>query len=180
MKRLIFVFLFIGTVLLYWGCAENNPMAPTSNQNDREVSSFEKLNKTLFTGTCKFVKPIDPGTTTVLPNGQTLIEGMRAEWYDKASDPRVTGRSIWLGNQLIDRDGTVKYWGKAEIIVDKNGGKWEMCWHGNITGGIGVAKAFGIGVEGKVKGLFAKSTYTIDVTGGPPPTAYYVTEGFIL
>ena len=175
MKRLIRVLISVIVISLLIGCSENSPLTPSA-ENDKGDNTLEKLVKTNFTGTSNFVKPIDAGVSTPLPNGKTLIEGMKVEWYDQASDPRVTGTSIWNANQLISEDGTVKYGGTAKIIVDNN----EMWWHGNIVGGIGVANAYGVGVEGNVKGLFARWTYTIDLTVGPPPIAFYVTEGFII
>ena len=177
MKKSVSVFLLIFTILVYFGCTEDNPIGP---QADQGTASLEKLNKTTFTGTSRFVKPIDPGTTTVLPNGYTLIEQRVVEWYDEASDPRITGRSIWTVDQIISPDGAVKYGGSTELIVDGSGGKWEMWWHGSIVGGIGIANAYCVGVEGAVKGLYAKSIYTIDLTVGPPPTSFYEVEGFIL
>lgn len=176
MRRLSMMFLVIGTIIIFFGCSGDYLTGPEVDQIEQEPESLAKLMKTHFTGTCNFVKDIDPGTTTVLPNGQTLIEGMKAEWYDEATDPRVTGRTIWTVNQLVNKDGTSKMWGTAELIVDDNGGKWEMKYKGEITAEGAEAPAIGYGVEGDVKGLKAKWNYKLVFAEG----FFYKTKGFIL
>jgi hypothetical protein len=189
MKRLILMFLVIGTGLIFFGCSENNPSAPELNQNDQVTTSLAKA-KTPFTGTSNFVQPLDPGTTTLLPNGKTLVKGELVEWYDEANDLRVTGQSIWYINSLTEEDGlSAKIWGKAEINVgvenpgDESRGKWEISWHGWVTPTGNethpftiVAEAVGTGKEGEVKGLVAKWTYTMDLENG----FFYASEGFII
>lgn len=180
MKHFI-IFSIIFSGLLLFSCQEN-PIEPQANPDFQSTASLDRgplaQLKTPFTGTCNFVAPIDPGTTTVLPNGKTLIEGFVVEWYDEASDSRVTGKTIWYANELLDENGNGKYWGTTELFVDNGGGKWEMIWGGNLTnnGTVGVATAIGTGVEGDVKGLTAKWIYKIDVSVG----FFYTTEGFII
>jgi len=178
MTRLIFSFFVIGTLMVFFGCSSDNVLDTERSEDNQVSTSLAKRVKAKFTGTCNFVAPIAPGTTTVLPNGKTLIEGMVAEWYDEASDPRVTGKTIWYANQLLDEDGNGRYWGTTELIVDNDGGKWKMEWGGNLTNGgtVGIAKVFGTGIEGDVTGLTAKWIYKIDVSVG----FFYKTEGFII
>jgi len=180
MKRFISMLLVVSATMIFFACQGESPTDPGVSPDNQTNASLESASlakmKTLFTGTCNFVKNINPGTTTVLPNGKTLIEGMMVEWYDEASDPRVTGRTIWYANQLLNEDGTGIYWGTAELIVDNNGGKWEMVWGGKLTSEAAVAPAVGVGVDGDVKGLAAKWTYTMTFANG----FFYVTEGFII
>lgn len=43
----------------------------------------------------------------------------------------VTGQSIWYANWLMEEEpNTAKIWGKAELTVDNDLGKWEISWHG--------------------------------------------------
>ena len=174
MKNLVISFLFIGATLLYFGCDEGNPVAPDQNQIELETTSLEKWNRTPFTGTCTFVEDIDPGKTTVLQNGKTLIKGIKSVWYNDGSDPRVNGKSIWHFSMLLNEDGTGRSWGTAELIVDNNGGKWKKWFVGKITPEGGSAPTFGIGVKGDVKGLFAKWNYNILFSDG-----FYTIKGTI-
>ncbi len=180
MKHFI-IFSIIFSGLLLFSCQEN-PIEPQVGSDIQSSASLERAPlakyKTPFTGTSNFVAIIDPGTTTVLPNGKSLIEGIRAEWYDEATDPRVTGKTFWYVNELLNEDGNGKYWGSAELIVDNNGGKWEIIWAGQLTNGgtVANATAFGTGVEGDVKGLTAKWDYKLDLAVG----FFYKTKGFII
>lgn len=66
-------------------------------------------------------------------------------------------------NWLIEEDGiTAKVWGKAEIFLDDDRGKWEMSWKGYLNENGLIAEAIGIGMEGEVKGLVGKWTYIMD------------------
>jgi len=178
------IFLLIIFTMLFFSCQGEYLVEPEASPDVQSSASLERASgplakfKTKFTGTCNFVAPIDPGTTTTLPNGKTLIEGFRAEWYDEASDPRVTGKTFWDANQLLDESGNGKYWGTTELIVDNDGGKWKMEWGGSLTNGgtVGIAKVLGTGIEGDVKGLTARWIYKIDVSIG----FFYKTEGFII
>lgn len=197
MKRLILIFFVVGTVLVFFSCSKDNATAPEMsnipelNQAPElsqapEISQFDQLPEpslnecgTYFSGTSTFQKPVEPGTTTLLPNGKTLIKGEVAEWYDDATDPRVTGVSFWTVNKLLNPDGTGRAWGKAEIIVNNSGGKWKIIWWGKITE-VGVdAKAIGVGVEGTVRGLFARWTYTM-VFANIVTVPFYTSEGKII
>lgn len=148
----------------------------------------------LFTGTSNPAnKPEVKGTTVKLLNGKTQVIDNIVEWYDKATDWRITGKSFWYINSLTEEDGLkAKIWGKAEIIVDgknindKSRGKWELFWFGKIipkenppynekSSFTILVEAVGTGIKGEVKDLVAKWTYTFDSDVG----FYYNTEGFI-
>ncbi len=192
MKRLITLFLVAAVTMFFYSCSENNSTAPELSQSDQVTSTLAKV-KTAFTGTCIPILLGDPGTKTVLPNGKTLVKGETAEWYDEADDWRVTGKTFWFINSLIEADGlNTKLWGKANIIVvgenpgDDPRGTWNLSWHGYLTPKGDppydkyshftiVVDAVGQGKEGEVKGLVAKWTYKFDSEVG----YFYVTEGFI-
>ena len=197
MRHLTFVLMLIGAVLIFFGCQQEGPVAPMENQNNDAAISELNLNEedivlqlkesdetpvalerwtcTSFTGIDNFVQDIDPGTVTVLPNGKTLTKGQIAEWYESASDPRVTGQSIWHINSLADPDGTMKFWGKTEINVEDNGGQWKTVWFGGTVDGGLKATAVGIGKKGAVKGMFAKWNYSMVFANG----FFYTFEGKI-
>jgi len=165
MKRLNLLILIIGVAILFFGCSKNNPMAPDVSQSDELTNSFKaKKTTTDFTGTSSPRVPL--GTE---PN----------VWYDDASDPRVTGITIWVTDVGSIPEG--KLCGTAELFVgadeigDDYDGKWEMKWYGTVTPPMLVAHVVGIGTEGNVKGMFTQSTYTMDLGVGPP----YVTAGYI-
>lgn len=42
MKKLIFIFLFLGIAILYIDCSNNNPSAPKLNQSDQVTNTFAK------------------------------------------------------------------------------------------------------------------------------------------
>lgn len=183
MKRSILILLVIGTVMIFFGCSVDNPMAPNLNQNDpmaKELSQSDQVTTTLakvkkvkrtFEGICTFVEPV-PNT-----------------WYDAADDWRVTGTTIWIQPDE-DFKGTATLIVDAKNPHDENRGIWEMEWTGNLTptlepvGMILVATATGVGVEGKVKGMKANWTYTMNYVGTDFPnpanqTFFYVIEGNI-
>ena len=185
MKHLIYVFLVIGVVVFFFGCQKDNLTSPDLNQSDQaEAPVLNKSDrvlvpwtktKTAFTGTSNFKQLLEPATETLLPNGKTLLSGEVAEWYDEASDPRVTGQSIWVVNKLLNEDGSGKVWGTADIFVDNDGGRWEILWWGSVSSEGVVAKAVGTGIEGDVKGLVAKWTYTMIFENG----IFYTSKGYI-
>lgn len=197
MKHPTFVFLVFSAVLVFFGCQQQGPVSPKATQNNETTISEPNLNEeeivlqlkerdetpaalerwrcTTFTGMDTFVQDIDPGIVTVLPNGKTLTKGKIAEWYESASDPRVTGQSIWYINSLVDPDGTMKLWGKSDLNVENNGGQWKTMWWGKTVDGGLKATVIGIGKKGAVKGLFAKWKYTMVFANG----FFYTFEGKI-
>jgi hypothetical protein len=190
MKRSKLMLLVIGAAIFFFGCEKMDPVPPDFELANQENTSLKCTKvKTAFTGTSTpVINPIDPGTTKILPNGKTQVMGCVAEWYDQASDPRVTGTSIWYENFIWDAEPFAspgKIWGKAEIFVggnaEENDGRWEITWHGYFTlsevpGHFTVdVDAVGTGKEGEVKGLTAKWKYTFDSQVG----FFYSTEGYI-
>ncbi|UCH14826.1 MAG: hypothetical protein JSV22_02400 [Bacteroidales bacterium] len=182
MKRSILIFLVIGVTMLFFGCSEDSPMTPELDQDDPTTNDLKcaRGEKTEFSGISNFVAPGDAGTSVELPNGKILVKGISSQWHDDADDYRVTGNSFWYFNQLISGENTAQLWGRAELYVDNDGGKWNMRWHGYQAptpdgGFIIVADVFGRGVEGEVKGLVAKWRYTMNISEG----FFYAIEGYI-
>ena len=193
MKRSNLLILFIGVAIIFFGCTKDDAVAPDRSQNNQETSL--KASKILFAGTSNMVAPGDEGTTTILPNGNIMIKGQTAVWYDAAFLDEgggdcweVTGISNWTVNWLITGENTAKVWGKCEILVGTHPdfpeyeqiGKWDITWHGYQTpaeggGFVVVCDANGQGKEGDVKGMTGKWTYTLDIANG----FFYATDGYI-
>ena len=173
MKRLILMFLFFGVIIIFSGC----------KKDECEIPEYKVPE---FTGTCIMVAPGEEGTTTELPDGRILIEGQTAEWYDEATDWRVTGKTFWVVNWLKEVEAnTAQVWGTTEIFVDGDRGKWDMSWTGWQTpsdiGFLVVCEGVGIGIEGEVLGLVATWTYTMNFDFNNPETSFfYATEGIII
>jgi len=171
------MFLVIGTVMIFFGCSADNPIAPESDQSDQTLISLAKKHATFY-GTSEIDHVQDWGTMTPLPNGKALGRGYISVYYDDVSDPRVKGFSTWyITIARLEADGSAKFNGKAELIVDDDGGRWEMTWHGRkAADGSIVDYVVGTGKEGAVKGLVAKWTYTRPV--GMP--GFYNVKGYIV
>lgn len=159
MKRFLSVFLLTGAFVLFYSCEHNSPLAPDLSESNQSVEAESKIackkkGITKFTGTSKPVQPLAPGTMTVTKSGIIKVKGQINEWYDEATDPRVTGQSIWVINQKINPDGTGKVWGTAEINVDNAEcvGKWKIKWTGKLSPEGLIARAVGHGKEGDEKG----------------------------
>ena len=193
MKRSSLLLLLIGVALIFFGCEKMETLVPDSNI-DQEISSLKGAKVEIeFTGTCKPTEtpPEDsfPGEVMVLPNGKVKITGEYAWWYDEASTPLLTGYSKWNISRIIDVDGVQKIWGKTDIVLDNDLGKWILSWHGYLyptldeTGaplGIhGSCEGVAIGVEGSVKGMTAKMLYTINFLAADESTLFYATKGVI-
>ena len=166
MKRTILLFLVLGVSATYFGCKNEKGTTPQ---------------KTEFTGTSAPVAIVDLGKTTVLPNGNVLMEGIKYEWYDSTSVWQATGQSIWYENWLIYSSGdTIKIWGIADINVagenpgDPSRGKWELLWNGwvtqyemdekgNFTKGLIAVDACGNGTSGAVEGMLGQWKYSMDI-----------------
>ncbi len=182
MKHSNLMLLIIGVAIIFFGCSKDDFLAPELSQNDQGTVSLKSA-KTPFIEFSGVTTPVlqlfDPGISTVLPNGKTKVTGMVADWYDAASDPLVTGTSIWYENWLFEADGSsAKIWGKADLNLDI-GGTWKISWHGTVTAYEGytlfdpthpftaVCYAVGTGKTGAVKGMVAHTTYTFDFDGTP-------------
>ena len=187
MKRSNLSLLVIGVAIILLGFSKaDDLLAPEVGQSDQVT--------TAFTGTSEFKAPIEPGITIKKPDGKILIIGNVAEWYDDSDNKIVKGKSIWYANWLIEADFTsAKVWGKAELFMDSENpdvdppcGKWEILWYGKLTdGGIDEngnwskglinVKAIGQGKSGKVKGMVAEWTYTMNIE----EAFMYKSEGII-
>jgi len=180
MKRLNLMILIIGVAILFFGCSKNNSMSPDISQGD-ELTTSLKGHEIAFEGTSTPAlapdPPDEPGTTTVLPNGKILMEGLIAEWYELSEEPMVTGKSIWYINWLWEgapfmSNGEV--WGTTDIYVGLESGedaadadgKWELIWHGWLKDGMVEVEAVGTGESGVVEGMTAHWTYTLDLSVG--------------
>ena len=191
MKRSILMLLVMSAALISFGCEKIDPQ--TESVNDLETASLKAAKvKVEFTGTCDPTGPnIDEGVTQLLPNGKTKQTGIIAKWYDTASDPLLSGYTLWYENITWDGEpfaSNGKMWGKTELFVDDPDnadrdaphiGLWEMTWHGYISvtpdGNIlAYCDVVGHGKEGVVKGLTAKWTYTLDMSMG----FYYSFAGY--
>jgi len=185
MKRLILMFLVFGVAYFFSSCSKDNT-ATDFGQNDQLTNSL-KVTNLKFAGESNPVAILDPGTTTVLPNGNILIEGLVAEWYDQADTWQVTGQSIWYESWEIFKNGKkIKIWGTADINVndpDFGTGTWKLNWHGwvtdytmdadgNLTSGLIAVVANGHGKSGVVEGMVANWKYSMDISDG---FTYYFT-----
>jgi len=144
---------------------------------DQTSVSTEKKVVTKFSGESNFIAAGAKGTKTTLPNGKKFMSGRSSKYFEKATDPRVVGVSLWYVDAIINEDGSMKYWGTAELIVDNNGGRWDMTWFGRKSSdGGAIAHVLGTGKEGAVKELIAKWTFIRK----PGESKYYRTEGMII
>lgn len=175
MKRLNLLFLLVGTTLLFFSCTKNDPAAPEFNQRGQGTESLAKMSVTPFSGDEEFVAMVNPGTWTPLPNGMSLAQGGVFEYYDTASDPRVTGKVIFTVNGVFDNTFSGKFAGTGELTTDI-GGSWEMKIVGERIATEGsFAEVIGHG-KGKFKGLVAHWTYE----RLEPEPDDFTFEGFII
>lgn len=185
----------MSAALIFFGCQKETIQAPGADQYDQETSTLKAAKeKVEFTGVCRpTLNPvIAEGETVSLPNGKTKQTGVIGKWEDLASDPLVSGISLWYGTYIWDGDPGVSNahaWGKAELLVDDpenedpNGpsiGKWDMTYTGYITitpdgNMLAVCDVVGQGKEGVVKGMTAKWVLTFNLS----ETGYqYITSGY--
>lgn len=178
MKRLTFILLFLGAIGVLFSCQKDEPVKLDAQQEEQGMAELK--DDVGFTGISSMVALLDPGTTTVLPNGMTRTTGMIAEWYDAANplDPYYTGQTIWDENWLIYPDGQkAKIWGKMDFTLDDGLGTWKCSWHGymyayegfDLRDGLVPCTAecvvIGQGKSGEVKGMVFKADYLMDFTG---------------
>jgi len=202
MKRSIFLLMAIAMAVIFAGCEKEKVLPPDLEQDVLEDADFKGARHhkpAKFIGTSLPVLnpsvPNEAGVVTPMPNGQLKVEGTVAEWFEEASDWRISGKSVWTANYLWDGEPLASHGlaeGTCEIFVgltnpDLEGfdpdveplGKWELSWTGemivNPDGSADmVAIACGVGTEGVVKGLRTRSVYTFDFAAFK-----YNTEGYI-
>lgn len=182
----------MSAALIFFGCDKMDPL--TESGNDFDTASLKGAKVEIeFTGTCSpTATPPGPPTDAVvkvLPNGKIKSTDESAWWYDKATTPLLTGYTKWMINRIIDVDGVQKIWGKTDIDLDDDLGKWILSWHGylyptldkdgNDIGLHGYCEGVAVGKEGDVEGMTAKMLYTLDFLYADPSTLFYATEGVI-
>jgi hypothetical protein len=165
------ILLLVIVAIIFSGCEKEEIITNGLNPDDMESKTMKfKKEKRTFEGICTFVAPV-PNT-----------------WYDASDDWRVTGTTIWTQPDPSVFGGTAELFVEAKKPHDTNRGKWEMTWNGTLTpttdGFVIVAVAKGVGVEGKVKGLKANWTYTMNYVGADfpnpeNPTFFYAVKGNI-
>ncbi len=181
MKRSKLMILVMGATIIFFGCEKKRIKLPEPDQPDLKMTSLKCTQ-----------------ANTDIDGLRTPVE-MTAEinkWYDcyrRSERPWVTGTTIWVqavpGCRLLRNSGDIC--GNAKIFMRSNRGKrWKMG-----DGPVSVTPtaeghyywwlaAEGIGVEGKVKGMEANWTYTMDYIGADfpnpaNPTFFYKIEGSI-
>ena len=174
MKRSIFIFLVIGITILFFGCSNDEPSAPELNQSDQVETCLPRRMVTPFSGIEKFVAVLEQGTMIQLPNGMILARGHVTEYYDDASDSRVTGKFVCTATGIFDDTFSGPAWG-AGVLTPDIGGSWDIKMVAKISSTEGnKVDAFGYG-KGAMKGLVAHWTYTSE-----PGETDYTIEGFIV
>jgi hypothetical protein len=167
MKKLNYLLLLGFILFLIAGCSKDDYLDPVLDKGDLAVSSLKGAKTEVeFSGVC-----VPTGIDDVdimfkpLPNGKALHEFITV-WHDYGSDPLVTGQTTWYVKQKIEEDGSFKYWGKCELVLDDGPGVWQMSWRGYLTftatGPQLIAYGTGQGKSGIVKGLVGKWTYILN------------------
>lgn len=178
MKKMYAMLLLAAVAMIFSGCSKDNSLAPAS-PDDQMTPEF-KFPGTYFEVTSLPGDPdaFYPGEWTMLPNGNVVIKGMVAEWYDTADTWLLTGTSLYTENWKFNvNDPTVKFWGKVELSVEGDDGVWQGSWHGYGTflgdppydfwlSDLAVDKLeiTYTGHGGSVDGMVAKATYSIDTS----------------
>ena len=173
MKNLNYVSLLCFMLFLIVGCSKEE-LAPELDQNDQTTSSLKAAKvKTEFSGVCVAA----PGGAEdymekLLPNDKLKAQ-FYTVWHDYPYDNAhwmVKGQTTWYVKQIIEENGEFKYWGKCELLVDDDGGVWQMTWRGYLTftetGPQLIAYAVGQGKSGDVKGMVGEWTYTFNFAAG--------------
>jgi|GEM_PF-6646285 len=158
MKRSILLLFLLGATILVFSCSKDGPTTPELMQSQQGTESLAKMSVTRFSGDEKFIAMLNPGTWTNLPNGMSLVQASVFEYYDEASDPRVTGKIIITVNGVFDNTFSGKFWGTGELTTDI-GGSWELKIVGERIAAEGsFADAIGHG-KGKFEGLVSHWKY---------------------
>ena len=174
MKRLYLMFLFIVTGLIFFSCSTDNPTAPEMSQSDQFTAPLSKKTTTYFSGASTNIGLLDPGKTTVLPNGRVQIRGLIVQTEDILTDSRLSGIVTWVVHMNIYPDGSDKRWGSGELIIP-NMGKWDMTYKGWFIPGEGLTYEVDGHGKGELQGLKAHWTYFLL----NPPGVFDV-QGYII
>jgi hypothetical protein len=170
MKHLLVFLMLLGCILIFSNCSEDELTKSDYPTSDEDIILRAGPDKRPFEGICTFV---------TFEGGNT--------WYDDTDDWRTTGTTVWTETGP-GFEGTCLLYVAPKNPHDEYRGIWELTWTGTITfhddGVLIVAEATGIGVEGKVEGLSANWTYTMNYIGNDFPnpeneTFVYMIEGNI-
>lgn len=161
----------MSAALIFLGCEKMDPVSPDLDQTDQEMAVLKgAMAGNTFEGIC----------TNVLTNEEVN------EWYDATDNWKTTGSSFWVQPDQSVFEGTCTLILDPRNSHEESAGKWAMTWEGSMTfledgsGAYITAKAEGVGVEGKVKGLEATWTYTMNWVFADPETFVYAVEGKIV
>lgn len=164
MKHLFVFLLLIGCIFMFSNCAEEEIISP-----DEDIIFRAGPDKRPFEGICTPVSLFPVNT-----------------WYDDTDDWRTTGTTIWTA--ISPTEGTCQLFVAPKNPHENNRGIWDMTYSLTVTpvenGMLLVGDVEGIGVEGKVDGLEASWTYTMNYVGTDFPnpdneTFFYEIEGTI-
>lgn len=157
----------IAMAVIFAGC-EKEEIVPLDVEQDALAKSASKSAdvKRTFEGICSPVNPAE------------FI------WHDAMDDWRVSGTTVWSYSDETHSGGTTILYVDAKNPHDENRGIWEMVWEfeeftESDEGIYAVGKATGLGVAGKVKGMKANWTYTLDWEYAKPETFFYAVSGNI-
>lgn len=170
MKRTFLMLLVMGASMFFFACDKLDPvfLDPVADQQTAELKGTKAGNT--FTGIC----------TNVLTNEEVN------EWYDATDDWRTTGSTFWVQPDPEVFEGTCTMIVDARNPHEESAGKWAISWEGTMTflddgtGAFIFATAVGTGIEGKVEGLVANWTYTMNWVFSEPETFVYAIEGKII
>jgi hypothetical protein len=155
--------------VIFAGCEKEEILPPDPQQDALEESALKGAkvkDKRSFEGVCI---PVDPDNFV---------------WYDDMDDWRVTGTTVWSYSDETQSGGKTILYVDAKNPHEENRGIWEMDWEFEIfmpgdEGIYAVAVVTGEGISGKVKGMKAKWTYTLDWEFAKPETFFYAVKGNI-
>jgi len=173
MKRLIFLFSFIGIATIYFSCSDTGPINSEFSTNDRATISLEKKTLSYFSGTSVTTAVIEPGRWDTLPNGNIHVRGLIVQTNDDLNDPRVDGIVTWVVNMDMYPDGSDNRWGRGDLAIE-NVGRWDMNYVGWFIPGEGLTYEVDGHGKGDLRGLKAHWTYFLE----NPPGIFEV-HGYI-
>ena len=173
MKRFICIFLLTGASMFYFGCSENNPIAPELNKDNQSTVNLGKQTiYTFFDGTSETQLPfIYDGRINILPDGTIQIRGCIVETEDILTDSRISGMMTWIVNLDIYPDGSDKRWGSG---ISENE-LWDLTFKGWYDLVDGVTYEVNGHGKGDYRGMKTHMTYL-----KPVGAALFTVDGFII
>jgi hypothetical protein len=127
---------------------------------------------TAFTALGQVLAVPSPGIVCTNALGQVLVRGIIHTEREQASDPRVTGQVLSIGDGAFNADGSANLQGAGHFQVGTwdatgtnfipSGGVWEATWRGVIQADFsGVYSIVGYGVGGTIDGWHLEQTLTV-------------------